>query len=290
MLQAYFFSIAQKWNLGNKGAVNSMRNEDIPVKLTCDTIHHTENITFSSPFPMNSFLRTISRFVYERRGYTTPENGNLALERDILGRWAVSFGDHCYHSGTLHEDMWECVLSRSFPIRKLMPKRILILGLGAGCVAHVLKKLLGSFPSITALEWDHTMIRLAHFYYTDAFRRRSLSSRFFLPPSIDTLPLILQSENISILHTDAHAYLAETSDTYDLIIEELFTSNAQSQSVTSGEFARHVKKCVAPEGSILVNTFPSYEEVLNCWEKEWELIKPIHYRGMLNRLLHMRPL
>lgn len=238
---------------------------------------------------MDTILRTISRLVYERRSYATPENGDLALERNIFGQWSVSFGDRYYHSGALHENVWKYVLSRSFPIRKLMPKRILVLGLGAGCVIHVLKKLLGAFPSITALEWDHTMIRLAYFYYIDAFRRRSLSSRFCLPPSIDTLPLILQSENITILHADAHTYLAETSDTYDLIIEELFTSNAQSQSVTSGEFAQRVKKCVAPEGSILINTFPSYEEVLNCWDKEWRLIKPIHYRGMPNRLLHMRP-
>lgn len=238
---------------------------------------------------MNTFLRTIKHFVYEWRNYTTPENGDLALERNMFGRWSVSFGDHCYHSGTIHEDMWKCVLSRSFPIRKLMPKRILILGLGAGCVVHVLKKFLGALPSITALEWDHTMIRLAHFYYTDAFRKRSLWSRFFLPPSIDALPLILQSENITILHADAHIYLAETSDMYDLIIEELFISNTQSQSVTSGEFARRVKKCVAPGGSILVNTFPSYEEVLNCWEKDWKLIQSINYQEMPNRLLHMRP-
>lgn len=237
----------------------------------------------------STLLRTIGHFFYERRTYTTTENGELTLERDISGWWAVLFGRGFYHSSDIYEDMWWRVLSHDLPIRTMRPKRILVLGLGVGCVVHVLQRLLGGAAHITALEWDRTMIQLSSFYYTNSFRSKRFARRFRLPPSIDELPFVLTQENVTLLHADVREYLARTHATYDFIIEDLFTGATPSQCVTNQEFAQMVKRCVAPGGSILINTFPSWEEVLNVWENEWTLLTPIHYKGTRNRLFHMRP-
>ncbi len=110
------------------------------------------------------------------------------------------------------------------------PRRVLVLGLGAGslvsCLHHHFKS------KIDAVEQHPVVIDVAQ--------------RFFGLP---------HSKRLKLHRTEAGAYLTTTSQKYDLILSDLYVSTGMHEQQTRSAFLRTCAEHLKPEGVF----------VMNCW-------------------------
>lgn len=107
---------------------------------------------------------------------------------------------------------------------------ILLLGMGGGSVIPVLRNKFRCRAKITAVEWDETIIELAH----DEF-------------GID------DSLNVEVIHADASEYVKENTQRFGLIIVDLFSDKEVPEVFYSPSFWDNLIPMVKNGGSILFN-------------------------------------
>lgn len=107
---------------------------------------------------------------------------------------------------------------------------ILLLGLGGGSVINSLNGKFGYRGHITAIEMDELIIELA----AKEFQ-------------------ISNSEGISVIHTDALAFVYHDTQTYDLLIVDLFIDNKVPGEVYSQDFWHSIVKRLNAKGFVIFN-------------------------------------
>ncbi|MBI2942320.1 MAG: hypothetical protein HYY04_17970 [Chloroflexi bacterium] len=111
------------------------------------------------------------------------------------------------------------------------PEGVLLLGLGAGTVAHLLTRRFGPIP-IVGVEADDRVVALGRAYF-----------------GLDALP------NLAVIVADAFAYVAATpvpNRRFDLILVDLYRGGELARGTLAKPFLRTLKRLLAP-GSIGVN-------------------------------------
>jgi spermidine synthase len=109
-------------------------------------------------------------------------------------------------------------------------KNVLLLGFGAGGVAHILQKELEIDCSITGIEIDKTLIEISkeHFDFD-------------------------QLKKIEIIIADANEFLKKNSFQYDLIVVDLFFDIQIPDSSATDSFRKNLIHAVAPGGWLVYN-------------------------------------
>ncbi len=172
-------------------------------------------------------------WLYERTLIPSVKNGPITVSRK-LGVWSIHVGG--YDETTPYtEHMWQRALLE-LP-RTFRPKRILMLGLGAGATVGTLQEY---FPQahITAIEWDEVMVAIAK-----------------------RCALFVFNEKLSILLGDATALVPTLTDTYDFILIDLFKGKEVAPILTDPSFANHLTKLLSPSGHLVANIFHTPERL-----------------------------
>lgn len=113
------------------------------------------------------------------------------------------------------------------------PRRALILGVGAGTVAHLLTRRFGPVP-ILGVDNDPEVIGIGR-------------SEFDL-----TL------DNLRIEIGDAFAYVDRTQERFDLILVDLYRGPHPARGMVSAPFIGALRRILLPRGQIVFNCFTSY--------------------------------
>jgi len=130
-----------------------------------------------------------------------------------------------YSFGNLHKVM-------EFAIQKVFSNQqnILLLGLGAGSVPHILSQSYDYNGRLTAVEIDPEIIRIARQNF-----------------NID------QYDFLNIVEADAFDFINETTHKYDLIIVDLFIDNLVPHRAYENAFLMQLHNNLLPKGQIIIN-------------------------------------
>lgn len=172
-------------------------------------------------------------WLYEHFTVPSEKNKSIAVSR-AWGKWSVHV--NLWDETTPYlERMWQRAMLK-LP-RAFRPKKILMLGLGAGGAVRVMQEY---FPNahITVIEWDEAMIDVAK-----------------------RCALFVFNENVSILLGDATTLVPTLTEPYDFILVDLFTGDEVAPQLTNSGFANHLTQLLASDGYLLANIFHTPERL-----------------------------
>jgi spermidine synthase len=106
----------------------------------------------------------------------------------------------------------------------------LIPGFGSGSVSHLLHDKCDPEISVTGIEADSEVIRLAKKYFPEARKR-----------------------NVSIIHSDASKYVRTLKDNFDLMVVDVFVNDEVPKNCQTPEFFAELKSHLNLKGKIYVN-------------------------------------
>ncbi|MBL0048118.1 MAG: fused MFS/spermidine synthase [Bacteroidetes bacterium] len=175
------------------------------------------------------FLFRLSSYFFDRLVYQTHSVHNAEL-RVMLhhNKFILDSGRANYSFGNLHQ-----AFQRAFAVTKLRnksPKNALILGFGAGSIAHILQKELKFNCSITGVEIDSEVLKLAKLYF-----------------DFDKL------RNCSVIEDDALHYLESSYEKFDLIAVDLFQEIDVPEQFQQTHFITLLKAHLADAGKLYFN-------------------------------------
>lgn len=190
--------------------------------------------------------------------YTSPVSGTLELCY-INGRKMLNGPNVNYSFGELHR-VFERAF-RSTGLRHNPPGSVLILGFGAGSVAHILHKQYGFACTVTGVDLDPVMLQLAQ-------------DEFGITPS----------QNLHLLAADALDFVAADTGTYDMAVVDIFVDDQVPESIVSRTFIQQVLARLTPQGRLYINlmtTSPNGKRQVHTLQRMDDL-------GRM-QLLHPRP-
>ncbi len=144
------------------------------------------------------------------------------------GRYVLHSSWANYSYDTLHR-----IFQHVFKIIQLHTKplqKVLILGFGAGSVAHILVHEMNLRPRITGVEPDEAVIRLAKKYFA-----------------------VLQYPQLNLICNHAAAFAASCPETFDLVISDVFVHTYVPEEASNREYLQHLKRLTAPGGTGMIN-------------------------------------
>lgn len=167
-------------------------------------------------------------WLFEKKRISSEKNGMVEATR-LFGRWSVWSGGNGQASSYLRA-LWKRALARHIPV-DLHPKKILILGLGLGDTLPLYKK---RFPDahITFIEADPDMVALA----------KTLMPKGFF-------------ETVDILIGTALEQLTTLTQTFDLIIVDIFEGKRVARNVLDPAFWPRVHARLHRHGAVIYNAF-----------------------------------
>ena len=168
------------------------------------------------------------KWLYERGKVISAKNGSLELIT-WFGKTAV-LGDGVFQSGRYMQRVFAAMLGM-LP-RDAAPKRILVVGLGAGGCVPVIRR---QFPGvhIVALEYDEVMITLAKQTY---LRSTDMSGLEIVKGDMRQTFLTLQTE-------------------FDLILVDVFCGRKVAPTLTQEPVLRELSRLLSWRGFMVVNLF-----------------------------------
>lgn len=151
----------------------------------------------------------------------SPINGKIVVEK-FRGKISVKVGG-LSQSGGLVENLWQEGLKNL----NIFPKKILILGLGAGTLANLLSK---KFPDAKTIgvEIDPVMINLGKKYFN-----------------------LNKIKNLSIKIIDAEKY--SDKNKYDLIFVDLYLADIFPKNFENNIFLKKISKKLTKTGMVIFN-------------------------------------
>lgn len=157
---------------------------------------------------------------------TTPFN-YLEVNR-IDGQWVLDSKHVNYSFGTLHRVFQEA-------LEVFVPDlsdigEVLILGFGAGSVAHILQNERHYQGNITGIEIDEQVIKLAKKYFN-----------------------LEEIRQLKIHIRDAEEFIKESQQQFDLIVIDLFTDHLIPEKFETEAFLSTVNSLLKPKGKLLYN-------------------------------------
>ena len=175
---------------------------------------------------MLKFLRKYYPYFFPAERIQTPYN-YLEVNRHN-GNWLLDSKHVNYSFGTLHtvfRDAIQLFVPDVSPIHE-----VLILGFGAGSVAHILQNERKYAGNITGVEIDRKVIELGEKY----FHLNNIS-------------------NLTLHITDALQFTEKNKKKFDLTVVDLFTDNVIPEQFETEAFLTHVKNSLQPGGILLYN-------------------------------------
>ena len=176
-------------------------------------------------------------------------NGKLevALEN---GRLVLNSANSNYSYGSLQK-----VFETAF---RLVPPsipengKILMLGMGGGCVVPLIQQMVGSDALIHAVEVDPEVVRLGRKYFPEAYAE------------------------IYLTEADAMDFLATAGESFDLILVDLFIDRELAPGCLSDNFIDLLARALAPEGVLYHNLMlgeDGLEEALSSYRKSFDHLR-----------------
>lgn len=133
-----------------------------------------------------------------------------------------------YSYGPLHDSIRQALLQH--PIVETRVNNVLILGFGSGSVARILQDELGLQCRIAGVEIDSEMLELGQKYFrTDSY------------------------QNTKIHRADAADFIQYDTQTYDLIVIDLFIERRVPKAFVKTDFIRQVKQRLNPGALVFLN-------------------------------------
>lgn len=163
----------------------------------------------------------------ETRTVTSEKNGTIRIRR-TFGQTEIMVGG-AEESSPYITRMWKNALTR-IPC-DARARKILVLGVCAGgCIAPLLRR----FPNshITGIEWDPVMMQIL--------------KESHLVPSM---------ERFEVMVGDVRDILPKLSDTFDLILFDLFTGPKIHEDMMSDAFIGQLERLLDRKGHIIVNAY-----------------------------------
>jgi spermidine synthase len=154
--------------------------------------------------------------------------GELELTWEY-GRLVVNSANANQSFGSSHR-VWRAAF-RDEGILHRSPATALVLGYGAGSVAHILLNELGLDTIITGVDHDEKMFQLAREHFP-----------------------LKRMERLRLVVADAFEFAARSSSLYDMVVVDLFEDLDFAQGVERAEFLVALRRLVSPEGLLLINT------------------------------------
>lgn len=154
-------------------------------------------------------------------------NEKIEVTEDLLGEKRIVV-DNLTQSGGLVYQIWQEVL-KQLKGMKFEIKDVLILGLGGGTAAKIIRKY---FPEsrILGIELDREMIRLGKKYLG-----------------------LGEIGNLEIVQNDASAFIQKNKEKFDLILVDLYIGRSIPVSTESEIFLKVTKESLRPDGLIVFN-------------------------------------
>ncbi|MBN2638774.1 MAG: fused MFS/spermidine synthase [Bacteroidales bacterium] len=144
------------------------------------------------------------------------------------GQWLLDSKHVNYSFGTLHRVFQEALNTFIPDLSEI--KEVLILGFGAGSVAHILQKEKNYQGNITGVEIDQQVIKLA--------------KKYFHLEEIQHLKIHIQ---------DAEEFAKDSQQQFDLIIIDLFTDHLIPEKFETEAFLSTVNSLLSSKGKLLYN-------------------------------------
>lgn len=137
------------------------------------------------------------------------------------------------------------------------PKKIALLGLGAGSFARFCHK---RFPdsAIEAVEFNPQVVRIC-------------KELFLLPPESERFAITLEDAGLWVLR-------GENSASCDIMLVDVYDAQAEGPALESEAFYAGVSRCLAPGGMAMVNLFgghPSYERNIQAMAGAFSFVAPL---------------
>lgn len=148
-----------------------------------------------------------------------------------------------YSYGSL-QDIFDYAFTRT----ELYDKPIhsaLIPGFGSGSVSHLLHQKCDPEISVTGIEADREVIRLAKKYFPEA-----------------------NNSHVRIVHSDASEYVTRLSDNFDLVVVDVFVNDEVPAACQSVDFFMQLKSHLNMQGKIYVNKMQRANDVVQPQELE----------------------
>ncbi|MBL7900894.1 MAG: fused MFS/spermidine synthase [Bacteroidia bacterium] len=190
---------------------------------------------------------------------------NPALEVTLYrGHYVLDSENANYSFGLLHKVMQDALLHASVKYQCRFEK-VLLLGYGGGSAAQIIHTRWNPQAEITAVEIDPVVIALAQKYF--------------------------YSERVHFVCANAAQAIGEDTQTYDLILCDLFRDTEMPAFCTSAVFYQNLKSRLSVGGLFIQNIMSREQEFLRykaVFESNWREID-ILQRVRYNYLLFGRP-
>ncbi len=177
---------------------------------------------------MSFLLRALSWFWPIRIWKGHGAHGPLELVWE-QGRLVVNSARANQAFGSLHR-VWQRAL-READVAKRRPMNALVLGFGAGSVAHILRGEVGLDLPITGVDNDSAMLELARTHF-----------------QADRIG------NLTLHAADAFTFARQIDRTFDLVVVDLFNDLDFAEGVESAAFVNDLRRIRSRTGIVLINT------------------------------------
>ncbi|MCR4312162.1 MAG: methyltransferase domain-containing protein [Candidatus Uhrbacteria bacterium] len=176
--------------------------------------------------------------LFGRETVTSPRNGTIVIRRwcGVPGIFVDGFDQSTGYIRT----MWHQAL-RHVPKRNV--KRVLMLGLCAGVGVSVIRRRFRG-AAITVIDWDPFMIEI------------------FKKLNPQKLP-------ITIIEGDAFVEMPKLTDTFDVIIVDLFKGKEPAPQLREDAYVQMIARVLAPDGRCIVNAFAT-PAVFDVFDRSFE--------------------
>lgn len=182
-------------------------------------------------------------------------NGQVTNYLEVIksnGKYVLNSLEANYSFGGVHI-IFDKLFQR-INIRQYDFKNVLVLGMGAGSVIKLLQEEYDINCSITAVEKDGVIIELAKKYF-----------------SID------KYKSLTIVNADAFEYVDTTTNSYDLIISDLFVEFNVPEKFASQEYLMNLKRISNDKACVIYNKMTElaiHKRELNYLYDDFERIFP----------------
>jgi predicted O-methyltransferase YrrM len=220
-----------------------------------------------SGLSISAFGRWLASFVARQPVVRRSSEHHPHLEVAVVkGRKVLDGAMVNYSFGGLHEVFREAF--ERLEVGKRDIKSVLLIGLGAGSVVHLLRRDFGVRAPITAVEIDPVMVDVAREHFDlDGWR------------------------NLEVVVADAAEWIARATRRFDLVVIDAFYEAQVPASLRTAEFARDLRERIAPGGWLLFNQVSNRPaartDALACaelFQKVLGSVRLLQVRG--NCLLH----
>lgn len=177
----------------------------------------------------NKVTEYFNSFFREQVIEMLPSKINPHLEVALInGRYQLNAGNVNYSFGPLHDAFRKYF--RQDPPDLISDSEVLILGFGAGSVASILRDELNIQCPITGVEADEAVIQLARTHFS-----------------------LNRHSNLNIVIYDAFDYVANSTQSFDLIVVDIYIDDQVPAKFETRAFLSALSKMLKPGGKVVFN-------------------------------------